>query len=446
MNILQISTADRGGGAEGSAWNLHQRYLHLGHQAWLAVGQKFSRDASVVEIPRGLHGPLAFLAQRLRPSARRLRGVSAVIRTLERLSSWSRLRQYWAGLDESVSPLGCRGLVAGLPSRPEVIHCHNLHGWYFDLDALVPLSRQAPVILNLRDTWALTGHCAYFLDCDRWRQGCGDCPRLGAYPRCRQDRTRDNLAHKAAVFRQSVARLVVPSEWLADCVRQSVLSELPCTVIPNGIETGVFRVTDGTEAARRRLGLPLTVPVVLFAAAPRASVFKDYETLWTAAARLLAARPDAQVCCLGIGRPPRLRLPQDGRLRCLPFVTERETLADYYRAADVFWHAANAEAFGKTVAEAMACGTPVIATPVGGITDQLREGENGFAATPHDPDAFVGRTLELLALSPEMRQRLRWGAAQMGQGFSLERQADRFLKLYGELMKSTKDMSTKYTK
>ena len=147
-----------------------------------------------------------------------------------------------------------------------------------------------------------------------------------------------------------------------------------------------------------------------------------------------AARPDAQVCCLGIGRPPRLRLPQDGRLRCLPFVTERETLADYYRAADVFWHAANAEAFGKTVAEAMACGTPVIATPVGGITDQLREGENGFAATPHDPDAFVGRTLELLALSPEMRQRLRWGAAQMGQGFSLERQADRFLKLYGELI------------
>lgn len=439
MNILQISTADRGGGAEGSAWNLHQHYLKLGHQAWLAVGQKFSRDASVVEIPRDLHGPLAPLAQRLRPYARRLRGVPSVIRALERLSSWSRLRQYWAGLDEAVSPSGCRGLVAMLPSRPKVIHCHNLHGWYFDLDALVSLSRQAPVILNLRDTWALTGHCAYFLDCERWRHGCGDCPRLGAYPRCRRDRTRDNLAHKADVFRQSVARLVVPSAWLADCVRQSALSELPCTVIPNGIETGVFRVTDGAAAARQRLGLPPTAPVVLFAAAPRASVFKDYETLWAATARLLATRSDAQVCCLGIGRPPRLRLPKEGRLRCLPFVSERETLADYYRAADVFWHAANAEAFGKTVAEAMACGTPVIATPVGGITDQLREGENGYAATPHDPDSFVRRTLELLALPPEAHQRLRREAAHMGQSFSLERQADSFLKLYEELLESTKD-------
>ncbi|MGN0878497.1 MAG: glycosyltransferase [Oligosphaeraceae bacterium] len=439
MNILQISTADRGGGAEGSAWNLHQHYLKLGHQAWLAVGQKFSREASVIEIPRDLHGPLAPLAQGLRPYARRLRGVPSVIRTLERLSSWSRLRQYWAGLDEAVSPSGCRGLAAGLPSRPEVIHCHNLHGWYFDLDALVSLSRQAPVILNLRDTWALTGHCAYFLDCDRWRRGCGDCPRLEAYPRCRRDRTRDNLAHKADVFRQSVARLVVPSGWLADCVRQSVLSALPCTVIPNGIETGVFRVTDGAAVARQRLGLPPTAPIVLFAAAPRASVFKDYETLWAAASRLLAARTDAQVCCLGIGRPPRMPLPEEGRLRCLPFVSERETLADYYRAADVFWHAANAEAFGKTVAEAMACGTPVIATPVGGITDQLREGENGFAATPHDPDSFVRQTLALLALPPEARQRLRRGAARMGQSFSLERQADSFLKLYEELLESTKD-------
>ena len=55
------------------------------------------------------------------------------------------------------------------PKPPTIVHCHNLHGFYFDLRFLPRLSQQIPVILNLRDTWLLTGHCAHFMDCERWK-------------------------------------------------------------------------------------------------------------------------------------------------------------------------------------------------------------------------------------------------------------------------------------
>lgn len=438
MNILQISTADRGGGAEGSAWNLHRQFQQLGHHPVLAVGHRCSSEPDVIEIDRTPASPWArplfALTQPLRPLSRRLRGLPSLIRALERLASPTRLHQFLTGRDETISPQGCRHLPQQLQTPPDIIQCHNLHGWYFDLEALPQLARHAPVVLNLRDTWALTGHCAYFLDCDRWQTGCGDCPRLNAYPRCLQDRTRENLQRKVELFSRSVAHLVTPSRWLKDCVAKSALAHLPCTVVPNGIETEIFTPLDGRPAARRRLGLPVSAPMVLFAAAPRASIFKDYHTLWTAAGALLQHMPEVHICCLGIAAPPDRELSRHPRLHCLPFVAERQKLADFYRAADVFWHAAKAEAFGKTVAEAMACATPVIATPVGGITDQLRDGYNGFGAVPENPDSFVKLTLQCLQLPEPQRQTLQQNAAKTGASFSLLRQAENFLKLFQEIL------------
>src|SRR5262245_59012697 len=89
------------------------------------------------------------------------------------------------------------------PERPDILHCHNLHGSYFDLRALPWLSQQVPVVLTLHDAWLLSGHCAHSFDCQRWQTGCGQCPDLAIPPAIRRDATAYNWRRKRDVYTKS---------------------------------------------------------------------------------------------------------------------------------------------------------------------------------------------------------------------------------------------------
>jgi glycosyltransferase involved in cell wall biosynthesis len=117
----------------------------------------------------------------------------------------------------------------------------------------------------------------------------------------------------------------------------------------------------------------------------------------------------------------------------VPFLADPAALADCYRAADVFIHTARAEAFGKTVTEAMACGTPVVASAVGGIPEQLLDGRTGFLAPPGDGRALAEAALRLLR-DAGLRADLGAQAARQGARFSLEQQVDAFLGWYAEIL------------
>jgi glycosyltransferase involved in cell wall biosynthesis len=75
------------------------------------------------------------------------------------------------------------------PKRPDIVHCHNLHGGYFDLRVLPWLSREVPVVLTLHDAWLLSDHCAHSFDCEKWKESCGSCPDLTIPPSIRRDAT-----------------------------------------------------------------------------------------------------------------------------------------------------------------------------------------------------------------------------------------------------------------
>ncbi len=431
MRILQINTADAGGGAEGTAFNLLRAYRTAGHESWLAVGHKYTQDQGVFEIPRpsppGLRGHLFHAAaQAFRSLEGHLPGARRAARACDRLASPQRLADWRAGRDEHDFP-GSHQILNILPSRPDIIHCHNLHGWYFDLDALPELSRQAPLILNLRDAWLLTGHCAHFFSCERWKSGCGNCPSLDVYPAVRRDSTEQNWNGKQHVFAQCRLFVTAPSQWLLDQARQ-VIPAQEYRVVPNGIRTDVFAPGD-KAAVRRKLGLPLDVPVLMFAAASTNNLFKDPVATTACLKRLMTLCPSLHFLCVGSD----VRVG-DARLHVLPYVKSAEKMAQCYRAADVFLHAARAEAFGKTITEAMACGTPVVATATGGIPEQMLDGETGFLAPTGDADALAERVQQLLALPAEAQARFSAAAAARGAQFPLERQARSFLDWYAELL------------
>lgn len=69
---------------------------------------------------------------------------------------------------------------------PDIIHLHNLHGYYLHLPTLFEWLRECgkPVVWTLHDCWAFTGHCSHFdfVGCDRWKTSCHDCPQKREYP------------------------------------------------------------------------------------------------------------------------------------------------------------------------------------------------------------------------------------------------------------------------
>ena len=111
----------------------------------------------------------------------------------------------------------------------------------------------------------------------------------------------------------------------------------------------------------------------------------------------------------------------------------QDTLADYYRAADVLVMPSHYESFGMVALEAMACGTPVVASRVGGLTYTVRDGETGLLVPERDP-AALAFALERLLRSDQLRWQLQANSIRAAQDFGWPIIADRILKLYNAVI------------
>ncbi len=320
--------------------------------------------------------------------------------------------------------------------RPDVVHCHNLHGDFFDLRALAWLSSRVPTVLTLHDMWLLTGHCAYSLDCDRWATGCGHCPDLSLYPPIRKDATAFNWNRKRAIYADSRLAIAVPSEWMRRQVGRSMLAPAvsDVRVISNGVDLTVFHPADKARA-RVSLGLPATGAVVLITAGSRGSMWKDEKTV-EAAVTAIARQAPVSPLFLAPGRDRRFASGTGADVRTMPYVTDAAAMARLYHTADVYVHAARADNFPTAVIEALACGTPVVATAVGGIVEQIRTGSaaTGLLVPPADPAALARATIDLLA-DASLRHDMGQNAADDARArFDLERQADAYLEWYRDVV------------
>jgi len=214
LNILQVSTTDAGGGAEKTAWKLLRAYDKHGYASWLAVGYKSGQDPRVLEIPnytlRNWRKYLRKPGTKLWRSQSLGDGVLSAV--LNVVTGYRRALDIRRGVEDFNFP-GTHRLLKLPPQQPDILHCHNLHGWYFDLRALPQLSGLVPTVLTLHDAWLLSGHCAHSFDCDLWKTGCGKCPDLNIYPPIRRDATAYNWQRKREIYTRSRLYITTPSRW-----------------------------------------------------------------------------------------------------------------------------------------------------------------------------------------------------------------------------------------
>lgn len=241
---------------------------------------------------------------------------------------------------------------------PDVIWLHNLHGYYIHIGLLFDYLRRCGkrIIWTLHDCWAFTGHCPYFdfAGCDRWRTGCGRCPQKRKYPESLfLDSSRQNYEKKRALFTGIPnMTLQVPSNWLADRVRQSFLKEYPLEVVYNTVDTRIFKPTPGDLRARWNLEDKYIILGVAGVWEPRKGL-EDFIAL----ADMLD--DSCKIVLIGLTQKQIQQLPS--KILALPRTATLTELVQAYTTADVYVTPSVEETFGMTVLEAACCGTvPIV--------------------------------------------------------------------------------------
>jgi glycosyltransferase involved in cell wall biosynthesis len=320
----------------------------------------------------------------------------------------------------------------------DLVHGHNLHGNYFDLRILPELSRKIPLVLTLHDAWLMSGHCAHSFDCTRWQIGCGHCPDLSIYPPITRDSTAFNWQRKQQIFAQSKLYITTPSDWLMRRAQASILAPAiqDTRIIPNGVNLDIFRPSGDRSKVRYRLGLSSSSPIISFAANRiRNNVFKDYKTFRAAIECLAADWSGDSLIFLALGEEGAEERIGSMRLIFIPFSQTLSELAQYLQITDIYVHAARADTFPNSVIEALACGTPVVGTAIGGIPEQIEDNRTGFLVSPGDPRNMADR-IKLLLRDVDLRRKMGVAAAGTARRrFDLRQQAATYLSWYESILK-----------
>lgn len=416
--VVAVNTSDVGGGAERIARDLNAGLHSREWDTWLVVGDRKSDDPRVLTFYDSPHVDY-------RPFSNPV--------TIGRIET-ERHRRIRKGRQDYCHPYS-RLLPEVTGEKPDIVHLHNLHGGYFDLRVLPEISKQFPTFVTLEDCWWFTGHCAYPLGCERWLKHCGGCPQLDLPPEPKaRDATRANRSEKRSIYRESRLFVASPSRWLLNQAEKSILHPAisEARVIPHGIDTKLFSPGSRDEA-RQRLGLDKEDFVVVFSAyGARSNPFKDFATIREATR--IAAERIPRTILLPVGESGKAETIGKARVRPIPYVSDPEDMVNIYRASDVYLHAAKNEAFGIVIAEALACGLPVIATSVDGIPEVLEHSGAGILTPSGNPGAMA-EALVSLASDPARRKDMgRSGIDHARKRLDVRTMVDRYESWYREIL------------
>ena len=369
MRICLINDIEIGGGAANVATGLAEGLCRSGHEV-----------TRIVDEPDGTFH--SWKTVQLVPES------SWLLATLIKLSRKSHLvppsLEYALSIPYQHSVIKkLRQLLAEI--RPDIINIHNIHASRWSPSLVIEMAKWAEVVWTLHDTWSFTGRCCVESECKLFITECNSsCPTSNNYPRLPRWRIRREWNKRRRMF-QSIPNLtaITPSKWLADYARQGLWVKHQVEVIPNGVDTDIFRPKPKHEV-RKLLEIPDDRPVLLMSAGNITDKLKGGDLLHSA---LLKVETPLTILLLGFGtwssEPGRHRVISMG------YVNNPRLLALVYSSADLVGYPTLADNLPVVLMEAVACGIPCVCTPVGGCPEIVREGESGWVAEDMSPHALA---------------------------------------------------------
>ncbi len=244
-----------------------------------------------------------------------------------------------------------------------------------------------------------------------------------------QSFVKDAIVTWMADFMQKCHHIVVPSESMAEILREGYGLEDQVTAIPTGINLAPYKTADRDAVRRRHNWNQDRVVISVGRLAPE----KNFETLINAVGRILPRLPDLRLVIIGDG-PSRTKLEKlaekrglAGRVEFLGTLPYSEIPA-YLKAADLFGFASITETQGLATMEAQAAGLPVAAVDATGTSDAVTHLREGLL-TPNSA-AALGNAIEKILTDETLRRRFRAAALEKAATFDISLITPRLIEVY----------------
>lgn len=280
-----------------------------------------------------------------------------------------------------------------------------------------------PIIWILHDMWLFTGGCHYDGYCGEYKNRCINC--------CLSKRgvSQKNLEEKKKLLQAIDATIVGPSQWMVDCAKESnILKEKRIQFIPNMLDTHIYQQIAEKNTLYAKYNVNYGKKTILFGAADGGTENQIKGFNYLLKALELLPREKFQLLVFG-NAGKNMNLPKGFDVSLLGFISDENALKEVYNIADVFVTPSNQEAFGYTACESLACGTPVVCFPVGGLKDQVEHMKNGYIAAYHDAEDLA----KGIVYCAEHTWELGKNAVELAQRYSDDIVTDAYVKLIKEI-------------
>lgn len=315
----------------------------------------------------------------------------------------------------------------------DLIHLHNLHGYYLNLSFIEWLKKtKIPIVWTLHDEWPITGRCAHPAECNLWRRGCGKCPDLSLYPKTYFFDFSSLMwkRKKEYFFEKWNPILICPSQWLANRIRESHLNKYQIEVIPNGIDTELFKPKDKIEA-RKKFDLPFSKKIILFVAPKLKDEQKGIRYFFEVLKFI--KNKDLMAVTLGKKLNPKGEVTKNIDIKQLGYISDPNLVSEVYNTADIFCTTALSDTFPTTVLEAMACGIPVVGFKSGGISEQVSE-NCGILVEQKNVKKLAEAIDELLNNNDKRKLFSMNCRKKVLENYSIEKFKERYINLYKSIL------------
>ena len=382
MKILHISSSDGGGGAAIAALRIHQSLNTSNIDSSMFVAKKISNQPKVFSYKNNITKLYALIKT----------GIGAKVTKLQLTDN---------NVIHSISFIPSRLEKFINRSSFDPVHLHWVQGEMISIESIGRINK--PLVWTLHDNWAFLGSEHLPLDefDTRYKEGYlkSNKPKghkLFDFDRWCWERKKKNWVKEIPI--------VCPSEWLANCVKQSALMKSwPVNVIPNPLDVEIFKPFD-QKIARELFNLPQDKKIILFGSMDGTNNKNKGWDLLSKALKIVAQNiPDAISVIFGQSdgdHSSEINIP----IIYVGKLNDPQSLAMLYSAADITIVPSRIESFGQIASESISCGTPAIAFDCTGLKDVIKNDETGFLVDPYDYVKLGKSIIKLLKNDSKINQ------------------------------------------
>lgn len=293
-----------------------------------------------------------------------------------------------------------------LVQQADVVHLHWVAGM-IDISRFFAAIRK-PIVWTFHDEWAFRGgfHYEKYFNAQPF-QGLSE--RL--------------LKLKKAVYGDRKMHIVAPSRYMMEgAIQSSVFRAAEFHHVVNGFPTTIFNASVSRELRKKSFGIEDDEQMWFFSS-PELNYFrKGADLLLTA----LSRNENLKVKLVMAGAREDHAIYSDNRIISCGLVTSETDMARMYAAADVTLHTSREDNLPNSIAESLLCGTPVFATPAGGVPEMISNGHNGWLSTSINVGHVTHDILRIRSM-PDKRDEIASNAKAI---YSSEIQVKEILKIY----------------